>query len=225
VKRNLESHRRILLTAALLCAAGCGPGNSEETSPWEEHTYVLTIPATAWSPPVGGDITPFVPHFAIRVERSSGDELDVLMGAVNAEGQQEPCNPTTAVKAASKSDGGFALGPVDVPVYLKHGDAEVIASIYDLKMTAVLPDGAEPAQEGTFAGTLDFREVYGLFVLLSNPTPDGVCSGVQVVQVQCGPCRDEEPYCVTLTAEEVGTTESGTSIQPIDENSAHSCLD
>jgi len=223
----------MLLTAALLCTVGCSsPDDSEESNPWVGKTYVLSIPETNWTDPpkVGKDIGPFVPHFAIQVEGASGDELDVLLGAANADGTQQTRNPTSTVKAVSKS-GGFELGPVDVPVYVENVDEEtgegpkVIAPIYDLKMTNVLPNGSTPATAGTFVGTMDFRAIYCLFTLIMSPSADAVCNTMaSEIQVQCVPCRDSQPYCLTVTAQEVGAT-LGTTIQPVDKSTAQKCLD
>ncbi|MBN1608207.1 MAG: hypothetical protein JW940_16365 [Polyangiaceae bacterium] len=236
MKKNLQSHRRMLVTVALLCTAGlctAGCGDSkEESNPWVGHTYALDIPDGNWTEPpgVGGEFGPFVPDFAIQVEASSGDQLDVLLGALDADGKQEQRNPTTAVKA--KSSSGFELGPVDVPLYVVNGDLEAIGTIYGLTMTNVMPDGATVSETGTFSGVMDARQFYCLFTAVIPRTPVGVCTAVaeytknEAHPVSCGPCpNDNEPYCFTLTATELGATQVGTSVQPVDTSSVQPCAD
>lgn len=235
--KKLESHRNLFLTAALLCSVGCSSSKSDDSNPWEGHTYVLAISESSWTDPpgVGQDIGPFVPRFAIQVEGSSGDDLDVLLGAATADGKQDPCGPTTTAKAVSKSASGFELGPIDVPVYVANLDEQtkegpkVIAPIYGLTMSNVLPNGSTPATQGKFTGTMDFREVYSLFTLLMPPTPDKVCTTLADQtegKAQCAPCpKDNQPYCLTVKAEGIGATELSTSIQAVDNSSAQKCLE
>ena len=228
----------MLLTAALLCTVGCSSKEDEKTNPWVGHTYALTIPDASWTDPPGvaKDIGPFVPRFAIQVEGAAGDQLDVLVGVVDEQGQQVTCNPTTAATAVSKGSSGFELGPVNVPIYVENLDDQgagpkVIGTVYGLKLSNVLPDGATPAKAGTFEGVMDAQEFYSLFTVLMAQSGQDVCEGVKNMTekagqvVTCGACpNNSEPLCLTLKAANLGATEVDTTIQPIDMNSAQTCI-
>jgi hypothetical protein len=236
--KNRLSHRNVLLTAALLCTVGCSSKEEDKSNPWVGHTYALTIPEASWTDPPGvaGEIGSFVPRFAIQVEGASGDQLDVLLGVVDEQGQQVTCNPTTATKAVSTGSSGFELGPVSVPIYVENLDDQgmgpkVIGTVYGLKMSNVLPDGATPAEAGTFEGILDAREFYRLFTVLMAQSGQDVCDGVKNMTEQaglvvtCGACpNDSEPLCLTLKAANLGATEIDTTLQPIDKSSAQTCI-
>ena len=212
-----------LFLAALLTTAACSGGDDDDQAAgpnaWVGHTYLLEIPPSHWAQPknVGGDIGLFVPQFVIQVEAEAEGNLDMLIGTASA-GVQEPCNPTVAVTVPSDYP-EVQIGPFDFPMYIKHTTEPVAvnATVYNLTITDVLPNGDAVAEEGELLATLDTRDVAPMFTQLGdNPTADAVCTALADFEASCEACpSDSQEYCQTLRAVRLGATESD-PIEPID---------
>lgn len=168
---------------------------TETTGGASTRTYLLEIPPENWSEPagIGSEIGAFVPKFLFRVDEADGT---VLLGTATSDDVQDPCNPT--VEASLE---GEQVGPVAFPVHLvdAENDITVDATIHELQMTSVLPDGS---QDGEFSAVMDLQELYPLFVLVTNPTPDTICAALDSFGAPCEPCPFDESskYCLTLRA-------------------------
>ena len=219
--------RRSVLAIAL--CAGCG--DSDEPKPaWEGRTYLLDIPSTSWSEPagVGRDIGEFVPQFLITLERASGDTYDALLGTAEA-GVQNTCNPTTRVEAVARPYPNVEIVAREFPMYLRHvrEDVVVTATIRDLSLRNILPDGAALAEEGQLTALVDARELYPLFTLIPQPSAAAVCAALAAFDAPCGPCAtDDEPFCLALEAVRLGAIELEIPVAPVAADTLDpACLD
>ncbi len=213
----------ISLVAAAFFNVSCSSSDDDSESPsWADQTFVLNVPSSSWYEPegVGADIGAYVPQFVIQINGESGGNLDVMLGAADATGAQEMCNPTTTTTATAAYP-EVQIGPVDFPIYLKHTreDVAVNATVYDLTMTNVLPDGDTVATAGELVATLDAREVYPMFTVLPEPSPEGVCTALVNMGASCDACRvDGEAFCLTMKSRRLGATE-GEPIEAVDAGS------
>jgi hypothetical protein len=127
------------------------------------------------------------------------------------------CNPTTHVPATSNPYPGFSLGPVELPIYLKHPvqEASARATAHQFTMTNVLlPDGMTEGS-GTLSAILDAREVYPVFPQLGvGADGDKMCEYLANNAIDtCMPCSDGLPYCLTLTASYLGASVAPITLQ------------
>ena len=90
--------------------------------------------------------------------------------------------------------------------------------IYDLTLTDVLPNGDTISTTGTLEGMMDFRQLYHLFTLIENPTPQTVCDVLfDTYDVACVACpTDGEPFCLTVKATRIGAVPTDMDIEPVD---------
>ena len=207
-------------------AVGCGSESSDEP-PWVGRTYLLDIPANNWTEPqgVGSEIGMFVPQFLIAVEGSAEGELDVVVGTAEA-GEQSECNPTTNVSMATSDFPEVQVGPFEFTAVITGLEENTLAAnIHDLTFTNVLPEAGDPPDEGEVLATVDSRELFPLFTLITNPTPERVCAALDSFEAMCEACpTDGEEFCLTLRAQAVGASEFATgTIERIDEVD-ESCL-
>lgn len=188
-------------------------------SPWVGKSYLLSVPEDNWIDPqgIGPEIGPHVPSFLMRVDAGTSDSVSLTLTSADATGAQEMCTPTTTVAATTGGPyPGVQIGPVDFPVHLKNQNdpVQVNATIRGLTITNVLP-GAAPAEEGELMATMDMREIYPMFTLLTNPDPDSVCNALESFEAPCEPCTDGQLYCLTITAILLGATETTSAITPV----------
>ena len=219
----------LFLVALLPWSASCS--GEAETNPWVGQTYLLEIPSTRWSEPpeLGTEIGEFVPQFVLDVQSSSGTTLDVMVGTAK-DGQQQMCNPTAHLEGTSAAPPEVQIGPGEFPIYLRNEDHDITvnATVHDLTITNVLPDGETLAEEGELQAVMDVRELYPMFVLLMSPTPDRVCTAMEDVVGGCEPCpHDGETYCLTIKATYLGATQlTDFALEPVDASSVDaSCQD
>ena len=182
------------------------------------------MPDANWAEPrgVGREFGSFVPHFLLEVKDASADTLDVLMATTEVTGTQDLCNPTRRVEAIAAPYPNVQVGPVDLSVNLQNKDVAVNATMHDLTLTNILPEGETPAEQGELTAVMDFRQVAPLFTLLADPTADNVCAALQDgFGASCEPCRfDNEAYCLTLKAVRLGADElTGVAVQVVEADS------
>jgi hypothetical protein len=222
--RNHTSVTAISLLAAALLSVSCSSSDDDDSEgpSWVGQTFELTVPPASWYEPesVGAEIGTFVPPFIIEINSESGGNLEVMLGTGDGTGAQQMCNPTTTTTATANYP-EVQIGPVDFPIYLKHTreDVAVNATVYDLTMTNVLPDGDTASGAGELIATLDAREVASMFTVLPDPTPEAVCTTLVSMGSGCEACRtDGEEYCLTMKSRRLGATE-GQPLQAIDAGS------
>lgn len=207
--------------------AGCsedsstGDPNTENKGSWAGHTYLLNIPGSRWSAPTGAseELGAYVPKFLFQVNTDSAGSAEILIGtSTDIAGTQDLCNPTTIVTATTNYP-SMHIPPTDVPVHIVDAVTQnaIVGKAYGLTVSDIFPDGTTPATAGTFAATVDARELYPLFRLLENPTADSVCAALSSVGATCGACpSDGAAYCLDLKAQNTGAVEiAGVSVQPI----------
>ncbi len=214
-----------LAALSTACSSEAEPGNEPDpapaTNPWNGQTYMLDVTERDWSEPrgIGSEIDLFVPNFLLKIEGESPDTFNVMVATAKADGSQDTCNLTSMVSAAKNTDGAVAIGPTEFPLHIQHVDEPDIAvdgPIYDFTITNVLPNGGATSDMGELVATMDFRDIYRLFTLIVNPTPDSVCSALGDSYEPCAPCpNDGEPYCLTVKAIYLGATPTTTVIEPI----------
>ncbi len=215
-----------VLLIPLTTACGSDDSGGDDGPTYAGKTYLLNVPENSWTGGVGQDIGPYVPQFVMKVEGNPA-HYDIQMGAAR-NGVQEMCNPTAQVSAQGTPP-AFTLGPTDFPLYIRHEDEPIAveATIYDLTISNVLPDGDTLAEEGTLTGIMDFREVYPLLTLIQpEPTPDLACQSLIDAGVgECETCSDGEKYCLTLKAVYLGAEEApDITLQPVADVDS-SCLE
>lgn len=183
-------------------------------------TYLLHIGAGDWDPGVGTSLDPnAVPEFVLQVD-GTPSAYTVTIGTGSTEATvftQDMCNPTSTVPAVSNPYPGFQLGPVDLPLYLKHSeqDLAVETTAYGFTLTNVLlPDGATQGS-GTLSAVLDAREVYPVFPAL-GPGADqqDLCDQVANEGSTCQPCADGQVFCLTLSASYLLAPKAPITLQP-----------
>lgn len=200
----------VLLPVLVGCGSDDG-GGDEPGGSFAGQKFVLTIKSGDWLDEIGGEVSDYVPKFWLDVG-GSGTNYQVGIAAAQGDqtdlqdpGVQDLCNQTVTVPAASNPYPGFVLGPTDFPLYLRHAVQAIAvqATAYDFTMTDVLPMGTGlPTDESnSFKATLDARQIYTLFAALTPNTADRLCESIQQEnRGMCMPCRDGEPYCITLMA-------------------------
>lgn len=216
----------LLVTAPCLVACSGKEPSSSKSNEWSGRTYALSIGDRSWTEPRGviTDIKDYVPQFLFEVHGDSDTSFDVTTATARSD-VQDPCN-----KVSSLPGSGNAIGPADFPLRIKHlrEDIVVQATLRNLSFKQVLPTGGAVSAVGTFAATLDARDVAPLFTQIdSDPTPDELCTALSQLSppVDCQACpHDGELYCLTLKAEKIGATESdGTTIEPITKPTDPTC--
>ena len=204
-----------LVFSTFLLAGACGSEEDDGLSAWIDNTYLLEIPRQNWAEPrmIGSEIGDFVPQFLIGVEAGMGQGVDVLITTAVG-GVQDMCTPT-AVVPASAAFPGIAIGPIPFDVHIKHinEDIQVTSTIHDFTLTDILP---ESGGEGELLATTDARELYPLFTLLGNPSPEAVCNELGEYNASCQPCPDDgEAYCLTIKAARLEAAAFGAAIAPV----------
>jgi hypothetical protein len=226
----------IALLVVALPLAGCSSGDDDaaggEASPWAGKRYFLNMRGE-WTVPrsIGRDIDNFVPSFLLDITGTSADALTVTIGAAQADATvdtavQNLCGPTVK---ASLSGGAYpksVIAPADMRVYIKNIPEEgepvqATGNVFGFTLTDVLPSAGSTTEGGKFKASMDFRELYRLFLSLVTPTPDGVCDALYgqytppgceedpECWIKCQPCPDDgAPYCLTLEAEDFGAVEA-----------------
>jgi len=183
------------------------------------------IPDGAWfepDPAIGREFGPYVPDFLLRIDQSAGTGHVATLGAAN-DGTQNLCNPTGKINGTGTYPSA-TFGPIPFPLHIINpvdeedpaDDVVLTMTVDNLTFENVLPNGGTPA-EGTFSATLRAHEVYPLLTQLIGSSPDVFCDALMSsYEVPCEPCpMTGEPYCVTLTAIDVGAVETTTVIEPV----------
>jgi len=72
------------------------------------------------------------------------------------------------------------------------------------------------AKVGELDATVDLGELYKLFYLVPNATPDAVCQTLNQAGVPCDVCAfNQQPYCLTLQASQIVASKSAATITPL----------
>jgi hypothetical protein len=136
---------------------------------------------------------------------------------------QDPCDVTSDIPFDGSKYPSATIAPsAKIPMFVRNTAAkpmplQVTADVYNLKFTDVLPNGSTPSTSGTLEASMDFRQLYILFALLgANRDKDSVCASLAShysdpstgVVVQCEPCPDGQPYCLSVKAEGIGAVEA-----------------
>lgn len=182
------------------------PPDMLQTTPEVGKTYLVRVAPADWSPPgVGNDIAPYVPGFLLRVDSARDLDVDVTIGTAGPTepAEQDVCTATKRV--TGRSHPGVRLGPVEYRTYLVNRDYAVNATVHDLELLDVFPDGSN----GSLTATLDFRDLSHLFTDLPTADPNVACRALPsiVLDAACAPCPDGESFCVTIAAAPVMVTE------------------
>jgi hypothetical protein len=215
------------LFAVALCAATAGC-TSEEANAWSENTYVLDIASENWYEPrgIGGDIDDFVPRFLLHADSGAPEDFGVTVAPGKETGEQDLCSATRVLRATS-SPPSSTLGPSEYSLFIQHVSepVSVVGTVYDLTMKNVLPDGDRISEVGEFSATMDFRDLYPLFTLIVNPTPEAVCTTLEdSYGVPCTACpNDGGPYCLTVKANGLGATPTSTALAPVGDVTDPAC--
>jgi hypothetical protein len=221
---KLRAFTGTLLPVLLPLCGGCGSDTpAASANPWQGKMYLLDVPAKHWTKPPGGVadmIGDAVPKFLFEVKSASGSDIEVVLGASNvAKDAQDKCSPTTTLKGKVEFP-AVTFGPDDVQLHITDYTELVWADAkaYGMTITNILPDGDPPAKDGILDAVVDVRELYTAFYSLTTKTPEQACNVVEKAGGgSCAACRDGEPYCFTMRAEQVVATEftAITKLQPV----------
>lgn len=211
--RNIWVVPSALCLLPLLTACGGEDGGGEDNGGGDSfagQTYLLRLNPGEFDPGIGQEIDrKAFPEFAIKVD-GAPDAYAVTIGTgYTPEGgtwAQEMCNPTSHLTASPADYPGFALGPVDLPIYLRHPVQEASARATARQFTlsnVLLPDGVLEGN-GSLSAILDAREIYPVFPQLGiNADQDDLCSHVANNNIDtCKPCpgTPDQVYCLHLSA-------------------------
>lgn len=210
-----------LILPLALAACSSDPEEPKETNPWSGKTYLLDLEVRDWSEPrgIGADIDPFVPTFMLRADGDDPEVFGVMTGTLDLMGAQDTCTKT-AVLDATASPPSSVIGPSEFAIHIQHTDEPIAVNgvIHGLTLTDVLPNGGAISEIGTLEGMMDFRQIYHLFTLIENATPESVCTVLEdTYEVPCTACPgDEEPFCLTIKATGIGAVPTDMVIEPVD---------
>jgi hypothetical protein len=211
-----------LLIPVIGAIASCGNGDSGPH--WAGKTYLLDTPAVSpanWTKPknVGGDIGGYVPQFLMGVEAGAGSALTITLTTA-FDGKQDMCNPTTQVTASAANYPSSQILVPSFPIHIIDPSvdhpANVHSTAHDVLFKDVLP-GDSAAKVGELDATVDLAELYKLFYLVPNATPDIVCSTLSAQGgVPCEVCAfNQLQYCLTLQASQIVATQTTATITPL----------
>lgn len=224
----MKSSRKLPKLATLLLAPvlGLSTACSAEPEPAAEESeiYLLDVTEQDWAEPrgIGSEIDAFVPNFLMQKVSETDTTVDFLVATADAEGKQDPCNKTAMI-TATKGPDFVTIGPTEFPLHIQHVDEPIAVNgmIYGFSISNVLPKGNTLSEEGELVATMDFRDIYPLFTLIINPTPDSVCTALEESFGSCQPCpNDQGPYCLTVKAIYLGAAKRAGKITPVDASCA-----
>lgn len=206
--------------------AACGSNQpSHPAAKWIGKTYLFDAPNVSsqnWTKPKNFDAGPYIPQFFFKVEAGTGSDLAITM-ATGYDNTQELCTPTTQVTTSGANYPSIEISAQSFPMHIedfspKH-PAEVSSTAHDVRFTDILP-GDEEATDGRIDAVVDIAEIYPLFFQVPEPRDkDSVCSTLKSGSsgsVTCQTCSfNNEPYCLSLTAVQIGATETSTQIKQV----------
>jgi hypothetical protein len=215
--------RRFMVSLPLVgLLVGCGSSSTSAPSDaWVGKTFMLDTPAlpkTYWVKPsgFGSDIGAYVPQFLIGVEKGTGDNLTINLAAAQ-DGVQDLCVKTTQVTASGAHYPNIEIVAADFPmrIYDSHALTYVSTTGRDVTFKNLLPGNTDPSIAELDA-TLDVAELYPLFWQIPDATKDSVCATFASYGVSCATCSfDNQPYCLSIEAVQVSTTQAPTPIQTV----------
>jgi hypothetical protein len=196
--------------------AACGGSDTG----WAGKTFLLEVPSTHWVEPpgIGGDVGGFVPQFLLGVEKAGGANALAIQIATANGGVQDVCNPTTSVTTTGAEYPGVEIAAAAFPLHIVDRNRTpyvvVDTTIRNLAFKDVLPGG--PSKEGELSATIDAAEVYPLFRLVPNPSPDSVCAALASAGAPCATCpHSGRPYCLAIRAVQLGAVATPTRVTPV----------
>jgi hypothetical protein len=131
--------------------------------------------------------------------------VDVTIGTASPTepAEQDVCTATKRV--TGRSHPGVALGPFEYDVHVVNRDYAVNATVHDLELQDVFPDGTN----GSLVATLDFRDLADLLTDMPTADPEAACRALpsMVSGAACAACPDGESFCLTIAAAPVTVTE------------------
>lgn len=215
--RILPKTTTLLLAPLLGLTAACGADPEPEK---QSEVYLLDVTEQDWAEPrgIGTEIDAFVPNFLMKIEGETDTTVDVLIAAAGPDGKQDPCNSTSMV-TGTKGAEFVTFGPTEFPLHIQHVDEPIAVNglIYGFTISNVLPKGGALSEDGELVATMDFRDIYKLFTLIINPTPETVCTALEESYGSCQPCpNDGQPFCLTVKAVYLGASKRVGSIKPVD---------
>jgi hypothetical protein len=146
-----------------------------------------------------------------RIQTVADDAMTLLTGTATDTGEQDGCTATATLEASITDNPYFETTPVDFTSYAynKNNDVTRVATLYDMSVSGRFTDGGTKIDNGTLVATLDFQEIYELFHLLKDPTPEMVCEQTSDYDAECGPCPSNgQPYCLQMKAELIKAEEA-----------------
>jgi hypothetical protein len=213
--------RRLSLLVSVVGALSACGGNSSSGPNWVGKTYLLDyVPAANWTKPkgVGSDVGAYVPQFLIGVAAGTGSDLAITLTTA-MDGSQDMCNPTTQVTVSGANYPSSEISVPSLPIHVVDTDsahpASVHSTAHDFLLKDVLPADSA-AKVGELDATVDLGELYKLFYLVPNATPDAVCQTLNQAGVPCDVCAfNQQPYCLTLQASQIVASKSAATITPL----------
>ncbi len=160
----------------------------------------------------------------VGVSGVSGDSLEML-GAVAKDGAttQDYCNPSIPFPTASFANPYFEIAPEgDLTLSVMNTDI----TIQNLEITGTFASDGSAFGGGTLSGRIDTRP-FAPFLNPEAPSPGAVCDFAASLNIECEPCADNEPYCLTIVANEITAAKtSGPALIPLtSECDAAACAD
>lgn len=120
----------------------------------------------------------------------------IRTGFAGADGAQDPCMPTSELPRATLDDTRFAFGPEDAEFQTTAGIFVFEGFEGAGQFSARNPD----ISDMTLQGVVDMRALQGFGGLGDG---DLLCRMLASYGMPCGPCGDDEPFCVPLEIEKL----------------------
>jgi hypothetical protein len=221
------SRRLVLLLSSLVMVAACGSNESANpAAKWIGKTYLFDAPSVSsqhWTKPKNFDAGPYIPQFFFKVEAGSGSDLAITL-ASGYDNTQDLCSVTTQVTTTGANFPSVEISAGSFPMHIQDFStahpARVASTAHDVRFTDILPGDGE-ATDGRIDAVVNIAELYPLFFQVPEPRDkDSVCSTLKSGSsgsVTCQACsfNNSEPYCLSLTAVQIGATETSTQIRQV----------
>jgi hypothetical protein len=137
---------------------------------------------------------------------SVGTDSIAMIGAVAKDRAttQDFCNPSIPFPAADFANPYFELPQQDLTLNVMDQSITIQA----LEITGTFADDGSAFGGGTLRGNIDTRP-FAALVNPENPTDSAVCDFAAGLLIECEPCADGQPYCLTIVADQITAEKTG----------------
>jgi hypothetical protein len=121
---------------------------------------------------------------------------------------QDLCTRTLELPKADRTGDDFAAGPADMV-----GPADW--TLYDTEISGSLGADGESFGPMSLSGVADARQIAPFFPMAEDAAE--LCTIMGDLGLSCGPCGDDEPYCIEVLIENASGDRVDVAVEPIAE--------